>query len=164
MTYLEMKKQLNTMLNGELVPWKRLIQHINYAIDEINTVMNTVFPIVDPEGSAADMNTDYDAIPNKYIRTVILPGAVHHYFMVDDEGTSPEIDFARQFEAGKFFMLRDYSSSVPDVYKVKDNADGSFAGAVESNYEDYVGLRGIERDTRLGVNPLDPLSWVGEVW
>ena len=164
MTYLEMKKQLNTMLNGELIPWKRLIQHINYAIDEINTVMNTEFPVVDYDSTAADMSTEYTAIPDKYIRSAVLPGAVHHYFMVDDEGTSPEIDFARQFEAGKFFMLRDYSASVPNEYKVQDNEDGSFAGSVESTYEDSHGLRGIERDTRPVIDPLDPLSWVGEIW
>jgi hypothetical protein len=164
MTYLEMKKQLNTMLNGELVPWKKLIQHINYAIDEINTAMNTLFPIVDPESSAMDMDTDYTAIPDKYIRTAVLPGAVHHYYMVDDEGTTPEIDFARQFEAGKFFMLRDYSCAVPDEYKVQDYPDGSFAGSVESTYEDYLGLRGIEGGAKPIGNPLDPLSWVGEIW
>jgi hypothetical protein len=164
MNYLEIKKELNILLNGELVPWKRLIGHINYAIDAINTDMNTCFPTISVDSSADDLGTEYTAIPDKYIRTVILPGAAHHYYMVDDEGTTPEIDFAREFAAGKFYMLRDYSCSVPAQYRVQDNEDGSFAGSVESTYEDSNGLRGIERGNVQTADPTDPLSWVGEIW
>ena len=102
--------------------------------------MNTCFPVL---SDVSDLTVEYTAIPDRYIRSCVLPGAAHHYYMVDDEGTTPEQDFARQFDQGKFYMLRDYSASVPSDYQVQDNEDGSFAGTVESKYEDYKGMRGI---------------------
>lgn len=164
MVYLEIKKELNVLLNGELLPWRQLVGHLNYAIDEINTALNTCFPTISADSTANDLGQEYTAIPDKYIRSVVLPGAAHHYYMVDDEGTTSELDFARQFEAGKFYMLRDFSYNIPAEYRVQDNADGSFAGSVESTYEDAHGLRGIESGAPRVSDPTDPLSWVGEIW
>ena len=166
MTILEMKKSLNSLLAGEMLSFDMMKQHINFAIDEINTVMDTCFPDI----SSLTTESTYTAIPDKYIRSVVLPGAAHHYYMVDDEGTTPEQDFARQFEMGKFYMLRDYSYNVPSMYQVADNEDGSFSGSVGSAYEDNSGMRGIDfggntLGTRTGIATLDnPLSWEGEGW
>ena len=140
MTLLDIKKGLNSLLAGEMLSMDMMKQHINFAIDDVNAAMDTCFPVID---DVSDLSDTYTAIPDKYLRMCILPGAAHHYYMVDDEGTTPEQDFARQYEAGKFFMLRDYSCSVPSEYQVQDNEDGSFAGSVVSTYEDYKGTRGV---------------------
>ena len=139
MTLLDMKKGLNSLLAGEMLSLDMMKQHLNFAIDEINTAMDTCFPTIDSNSLAFD----YTAIPDKYIRSVVLPGAAHHYYMVDDEGTTPEKDFYQQFELGKFYMLRDYSYKVPEIYQNTDADDGSHSGAVVSTYEDSHGLRGI---------------------
>lgn len=145
MTLLEMKKSLNSLLAGELLSMDMLKQHINFAIDEVNCTLNSCFPVL---SDVSDLTTEYTAIPDRYIRQVILPGAAHHYYMVDDEGTTPEQDFARQFEAGRFYMLRDYSCMIPEEYQNDDNV-----GSVQSDYEDYKGKRGItlpDNDYRFG--------------
>lgn len=161
MTLLEIRKALNSLLAGEMLTVAMMQQHVNFAIDEINTAMNTCFPSLD----STELTDEYTAIPDRYIRSVVLPGAAHHYYMVDDEGTTPEVDFARQFEIGKFYMLRDYSCQVPAEYQNEDLNIGS----VESMYEDAMGKRGIEygalpsRPT--GIAILDaPLSWEGDLW
>ena len=97
MVYLEIKKELNVLLNGELLPWRQLVGHLNYAIDEINTALNTCFPTINAESTANDLGQEYTAIPDKYIRDVVLPGAAHHYYMVDDEVNTSQKDFYIQF-------------------------------------------------------------------
>ena len=133
MTTADLKQMVNQTLAGEQLSLKLMCIHINWAIDEINANMNTCFPAI------TSTDTEYTAIPDKYIRSTVVPGAAHHYFMVDDEGSTSETNFAQQFERGVFNMLRDYSCSVPDEYQ---NTDEN-AGSVVSSYEDSWGLRGI---------------------
>lgn len=136
MQLLEMRKALNSLLAGEMLSMELCKQHINYAINEINVTLNSCFPILT---DVSDLAVNYDCIPDKYISMVVLPGAAHHYYMVDDEGTTAERDFGMQFEQGKFYMLRDYSCMVPAEYQC-DNLD---IGSVQSTYEDYKGTRGV---------------------
>ena len=135
MTVTELKKLVNTNLAGDQLSWKMLCVHLNWAIDEVNAELNACFPV-----ATADM-TEYTAIPDKYIRMVLVPGAVHHYYVVDDEGSTGEQDFAQQFNTGMFRMLRDYSHCIPEIYQ--DDADN---GTVESTYEDNLGMRGVTGD------------------
>ena len=151
MTLLDIKKGLNSLLAGEMLSMDMVKQHFNFAVDDVNSALNANLPVLD---DVSDLTVAYTAIPDRYIRMCILPGAAHHYYMVDDEGTTPEQDFARQYEAGKFFMLRDWSCSIPEQYQVADNDDGSFAGTVESTYEDYKGTRGIFKPDNGGMTLL----------
>ena len=129
----DLKTRINQDLAGELMSLKMMLSHINWAIDNINSELNACFPIL------KDTDTEYTAIPDKYIRSVIVPGAVHHYYMVDDEGATGEQDFNQMFQNGLFIMLRDYSHLIPARYQ-----DDGENGSVESTYEDVNGLRGIE--------------------
>lgn len=131
-----MKKALNSLLAGEMLSMEMCKQHINYAINEINVQLDSCFPVLT---DVSDLSQVYNAIPDKYINMVVLPGAAHHYYMVDDEGTTSEADFRNQFELGKFYMLRDYSCNIPEEYQ---NTDLNI-GSVPSTYEDYKGGRGI---------------------
>ena len=122
MTIEALKKLINATLVGDQLSWKMMVNHVNWAIDEMNSTLNSLFPAVD-SGSVS-----YDYIPDRYIRSVIVPGAVHHYYMVDEEGTLGGTDYLNQFESGLFIMLRDFSHLIPDEY----SAD-SWNGSVESN-------------------------------
>lgn len=131
-----MRKSLNSLLAGEMLSMEMCKQHINYAIGEINVQLNACFPMLT---DVSDLSENYTAIPDNYITMVVLPGAAHHYYMVDDEGTTSERDFGNQFEQGKFYMLRDYSCMIPEEYQ-NDNIN---IGSVQSTYEDYKGGRGV---------------------
>ncbi len=121
MTKSDILMNINTSLAGEQLTWKMALQHINWAIDGINSEMNTIFPAVTAE------DTEYTAFPDKYIRSVLIPGAVHHYYMVDDEGSTGEQDFHNEYRQGLFIMLRDYSHQIPIKYQ--DDVDNGTADA-----------------------------------
>lgn len=124
---------INQNLAGEMLSYKQMLVHLNWALDEINAVLNSEFPEFE-----ANM-TEYTAIPDRYIRMCIVPGAVHHFYVVDEEGQTGEYLFAQEFEMNKFRMLRDYSHNIPEEYQAdKDN------GTTESTYEDANGQRGVE--------------------
>lgn len=123
---------INQNLAGEMLSYKQQLVHLNWALDEINATLNTVFPEF-----TADM-TEYTAIPDRYIRMCLVPGAVHHFYIVDEEGQTGEYNFVQEFETNKFRMLRDYSHQIPDEYL----ADGD-NGTTVSTYEDNEGLRGV---------------------
>ena len=123
---------INQNLAGEMLSYKQQIVHLNWALDELNAILNTTFPEF-----TADM-TEYTAIPDRYIRMCLVPGAVHHFYVVDEEGQTGEYNFAQEFETNKFRMLRDYSHQIPEEYL----ADGD-NGTTVSTYEDKEGLRGV---------------------
>lgn len=123
---------LNQSLAGEMLSYKQMLVHLNWALDEINATLNSEFPEF-----TADM-TEYTAFPDKYIRMCIVPGAAHHFYVVDEEGQTSEYGFAQQFEINKFRMLRDYSHLIPEEYQ--SDADN---GTTESTYEDSKGQRGV---------------------
>ena len=139
MLYDALRTQINTYLAGEQLSWKMMAIHVNWVVDQINEYLNACFPQFEDTPKDDDDNVrTYTAIPDLYIRTVIVPGAAHHFFMIDDEGATAEQDFNFLYQQGLFNMLRDYSHSIPDEYQAdKDN------GQVESTYEDSWGLRGI---------------------
>lgn len=124
---------VNQDLAGEMLSYKQMLVHLNWALDEINAVLNSEFPEFE-----ANM-TEYTAIPDRYIRMCIVPGAVHHFYTVDEEGQTGEYLFAQEFEMNKFRMLRDYSHNIPEEYQADKNN-----GTTESTYEDSDGKRGVE--------------------
>ena len=128
----QIQSLLNQNLAGEMLSYKQMLVHLNWAIDEINATLNTVFPEF-----TSDI-TEYIAIPDNYIRMCIIPGAAHHFYIVDEEGQTSEHSFAQMFEINKFRMLRDYSHLIPEEYQA-DVANG----AVDSLYEDTDGKRGV---------------------
>lgn len=123
---------VNQSLAGEMLSYKQMLVHLNWALDELNATLNAEFPEF-----TADM-TEYTAFPDKYIRMCIVPGAAHHFYVVDEEGQSGEYNFAQQFETNKFRMLRDYSHLIPEEYQ-----SDMYNGTVDSVYEDTQGLRGV---------------------
>lgn len=128
----QIQSLLNQSLAGEMLSYKQMLVHLNWAIDEINATLNTIFPEF-----TAEM-TEYTAFPDRYIRMCIIPGAAHHFYVIDEEGQTGEFSFAQTFETGKFYMLRDYSHQIPEEFQADINN-----GTTDSTYEDAYGKRGV---------------------
>lgn len=123
MKIMQLIQSINTQLAGELLSVGELKDFVDKAIDDINTRLNTKFPVLtdvlftyDEEGNLIQ-GTDYTAIPDKYIRTVVVPGAVFKYFTTDEEGAAVAPKYEEEFLKGLFYMERDYLELVPEEYQ-----------------------------------------------
>lgn len=122
-----MIQSINTQLAGELLGIGELRDFVDKAIDDINTRLNTKFPVLsdamfkfDENGNLVGTNQDYSAIPDKYIRTVVIPGAVFKYYTTDEEGAAVAPKYEEEFLKGLFYMERDYMALVPEEYQETD--------------------------------------------
>lgn len=114
-------QNINSQLAGELLSVGELTVFIDKAIDDINTRLNTKFPVlsdtiatIQSEGST---KFEYKAIPDKYIRTVVVPGAVFKYYTTDEEGAAVAPKYEEEFLKGLFYMERDYLNLIPEEYQ-----------------------------------------------
>ena len=134
-----MLKALNETLAGEYLVWSQARPHLQWALDKLNDKLDTCFP--DLTSTAAGTYTDDEVedypIPAKYIRAVLIPGAAHHFYLVDDEGTMSDMSFLQEMEEGMFKALRDFSPTIADEYFNYE------AGSMKSQYGDWLGGRGI---------------------
>lgn len=137
MTIKDIQSLMNINLAGEQLTFKEMIPHLNYAIDEINAQLDALFPVL----TIDDISGEYTAIPDRYIRSVVIPGAVVHFYTIDEEGNPQVPQFQIDYQKGIYYMVRDYSYAVPEEYQ----ADAS-QGSVASTYADSQGLRGLEID------------------
>lgn len=112
MTHIELQQLINHSLAGEQLSFKEMIPHINYAIDAINTQLNTIYPTIELTSTDAG----YEVFPDRYIRSVVVPGAVWHFYTVDEEGGMGGGQFQLDFQQGLFTMLRDFSGLIPEEY------------------------------------------------
>ena len=140
MTLTNVYKLLNKQLAGGILTAKEAALYLDYAIDSINVTLNSNFPtfteVIDASGTA------YDYFPDKYIRMAVIPGAAWNYFTVDEEGSQVAMQTQMTFEQGKFYMLRDYASLIPDQYRL-DGTQGCIVGNPDNL---TTGDRGIEID------------------
>ena len=123
MKIMHLIQSINTQLAGELLSVAELKDFVDKAIDDVNTRLNTKFPTLtdvmftyDEEGNLKQ-GTDYTAIPDKYLRTVVIPGAVFKYFITDEEGAAVAPKYEEEFLKGLFYMERDYLEQVPIEYQ-----------------------------------------------
>lgn len=123
MKIMQLVQSINTQLAGELLSVGELRDFIDKAIDDINTRLNTKFPVLtdvmftkDADGNLVQ-GTEYNAIPDKYIRTVVIPGAVFKYYTTDEEGAAVAPKYEEEFLKGLFYMERDYLSQIPEEYQ-----------------------------------------------
>jgi len=88
------------------------------VIDDINAQLNSKFPtfsdVIVEEGVN---NPDYQAIPDKYLRSVVVVGAAVKYYEADEEGNPSATSFVQDYRQQLFYMLRDFSFSIPYEYR-----------------------------------------------
>lgn len=125
-------------LADEIVSESEMLSYLDRVIDDINGRLNTVFPTFteykEANGNIDNIALDYTAIPDKYIRTVIIPGAAFKYYTTDEEGSYSAPKYEEDYKQGLFYMERDYSFSIPAEYRADEQGyieiEGSDAGLI----------------------------------
>lgn len=115
-------KLINQHLGDELCSPAELLSHMDRVVDDINTRLNAKFPTVSDMIAAAGGATDpdYNVFPDKYIRSVLVTGAAYKYYVTDEEGNNTAQQYAVDYQQNLFYMERDYSFSIPEIYR-EDN-------------------------------------------
>jgi hypothetical protein len=137
---------INHKLADELLSPTQLINHMDSVIDDINTQLNSTFPTFTEAMLAQGgllANVDYTAIPDKYLRSVVVVGAATKYYEIDEEGNPTAQTFAQDYRQQLFYMLRDYSFSIPEEYRASNTQ-----GVLSLNNAD-LNTPGLSLDTNL---------------
>jgi hypothetical protein len=121
-------ESINTQLAGELLSIGELKDFVDKAIDDINTRLNTKFPVLSDILDGTHL--EYNAIPDKYIRTVVIPGATFKYYITDEEGAAVAPKYEEEYLKGLFYMERDYMSTVPEEYLETDEQGLFYQGHI----------------------------------
>ena len=113
--------RVNSKLAGERLTYDKLKFILDEVIDDINSDLNATFPAF----SELDLSVSaYTALPDKYIRSVVVTGAVHKYFVQDEEGLDVAPAFLADYIMNRFLMVRDYHILVPAEYRASNTVEG----------------------------------------
>lgn len=129
-------------LADEIVSESEMLSYMDRVIDDINTRLNTVFPTFtefketqfdyESISGSTPLDLDYTPIPDKYIRSVIVPGAAYKYYTTDEEGSYAAPKYEEDYRLGLFYMERDFSFRIPAEYLADEQGyveiDGSDNG------------------------------------
>ena len=78
---------VNRKLANELLSQTELLMHMDSVIDDINSQLNSTFPTFTEVIAEEGVNDpDYQFIPDKYLRSVVVVGAAVKYYEADEEG------------------------------------------------------------------------------
>ena len=115
---------ISKKLGDELVSESEMLSYMDSVVDDINTRLNATFPTFtefkeDNAGVSAEL-LDYTVFPDKYIRTVVIPGAAFKYYTTDEEGSYSAPKYEEEYNTGLFYMVRDYSFSIPEKYQADE--------------------------------------------
>lgn len=130
MKYSTIINLISKHLGDELVSESEMLSYMDRVVDDINARLNTVFPTFtefkeqqfdyERAEDSTPIDLDYTAIPDKYIRTVVIPGAAFKYYTTDEEGMQAAPKYEEDYRTGLFYMERDYSFSIPQEYRADD--------------------------------------------
>lgn len=114
MKLTDIVREFNTALAGERLSYFQARPFLNRTIDDINAKLGAIFPVFSELEAGVDA---YDLFPDRYIRTVVIPGAAWYYFTQDEEGIQTAPQYAADYDRGLFQMSRDYINYVPVAYQ-----------------------------------------------
>jgi len=117
MKILDIVAGVNELLAGERHSFAQLKRFLDRTIDDINAQLNSTFPVFSELDTSAEV---YDLFPDRYIRTVVWPGAAWYYFTADEEGISTAPQYQMDYDRGLFMMTRDYFNQVPVEYQATE--------------------------------------------
>lgn len=86
--------------------------------------MNPHFPHRHPKDRRV-----YDAIPDKYLRSVVALGTALYFYTADEEGEQIALDYQARYNQQLFYMVRDYHMLVPFEYQ------NNTGGYIDFSYE-----------------------------
>ena len=113
---------VNTKLAGETLTYNQMRLFLDECIDDINRELDANFPTFD----GLTESSEYTAIPDKYIRSVIIVGAAFKFYITDEEGAVTAPQYGWDYKDNLFYMKRDYSCQVPEAYR---NAEAGYVAA-----------------------------------
>lgn len=118
---------INQSLAGELLRQDELILYMDKVIDDINNQLNTNYPTFSEyKAEFFPDYPNYNVFPEKYIRSVVVPGAAYNFYKVDEEGNNTAPLFRQEYQTNLFYMVRDMMDKVPRRFQ------GRCQGYVES--------------------------------
>ena len=138
MKYNVLVSLISKHLADEIVSEGEMLSYIDRVIDDINTRLNTIFPTFteykeDNKELTAEL-LDYTAIPDKYLRSVVVPGAAYKYYTTDEEGSYAAPKYEEEYRTALFYMERDFSFRIPEQYRADEQGyveiEGSDSGLV----------------------------------
>lgn len=112
-------QSVNRKLAGEILIYSEMEVYLDAVIDEINAKLYSCFPVFS-EFNNTDYTAeypDYSFFPDKYIRTVVIPGTAAKFYIQDAEGMATAPQFDVEYLQGLFLMERDYLSQVPEEFQ-----------------------------------------------
>ena len=138
MRYNALISLISKHLADEIVSETEMLSYMDRVIDDINTRLNTTFPTFtehkEHHGNVPNNILDYTAIPDKYLRTVVVPGAAFKYYTTDEEGSYASPKYEEDYRNGLFYMERDFSFSIPRHFRADHQGyidiDGTDEGLV----------------------------------
>jgi len=129
MTMVKLLEKINAKLSNERLTYEDLELHLDAVIDDINEKLNSVFPAFSDDPTILV----YDAFPDNYIRSVVVPGVAFKFYTTDEEGISTAQTYGSEYEKGLFIMLRDYLDLVPEEFRA-DPVRGSYTVPEDMGY------------------------------
>jgi hypothetical protein len=132
----DLVNKVNEKLAGERLSYDKMRGYLDSTIDDINSKLNATYPVFSdlPVGT-----TEYNFFPDRFIRSVVVPGAAWYFFVVDEEGIVTAGQLQLDYLNSLFVMQRDYLTSVPVEYQ------GPQTGYLFEN-EEQQGARGLSYD------------------
>lgn len=123
-------KLINQSLAGEMLRQDELMLYMDKVIDDINAQLNANYPTFSEYTSEFFPDyPNYNVFPEKYIRSVVVPGAAYNFYKVDEEGNNTAPLFRQEYQTNLFYMVRDMMESVPPRFQ------GRCQGYVETDSE-----------------------------
>lgn len=112
---------VNRKLANELLSQTELLIYMDSVIDDINSQLNSTFPTFTEVITEEGINDpDYQYIPDKYLRSVVVVGAAVKYYEADEEGNPSATSYVQDYRQQLFYMLRDFSFSIPQEYRAEN--------------------------------------------
>ena len=111
---------VNTKLAGETLTYNQMVSFLDDTINDINTQLNACFPTFSETNPTLQSDSVYDVFPDQYITSVVVIGAAYKFYTTDEEGLNVATGYQQEYERGLFYMVRDYSESVPEAYQAQN--------------------------------------------
>jgi len=113
--------RVNDKLAGEMLTYDELIIHLDAVVDDINIRLSANYPAFS-EFNIEDHPDypNYNFFPDKYIRSVVVPGAAYKFYITDEEGIDTAQNYGYEYQNALFYMTRDYSDLVDEKYMDDD--------------------------------------------
>lgn len=99
--------------------YSQLLVFLDSTIDDINQTLNSNFPVFSEFNESYEQYPNYNFFPDRYIRSVVVPGVCSKFYICDEEGSTVAEQYQYAYKDKMFLMLRDYSHQVPEEYRAE---------------------------------------------